>query len=152
VSWCLQQYRVKPVRSFVSRDGRHAVCIYEAPDAEAVRATQREAGLPFERIWAAELFDPPIRQRPEGYSPVLVQRELPMQVSIGAALGMYEQTLDCNRNHRVLLWHSYLSTDGSRMICRYHAPDAESVRIANRESEMPVEAIWSALEYGDVAS
>ena len=32
---------------------------------------------------------------------------------------------------------------GKRMLCFYEAPDAEAVRIAQREAAMPAEAIWA---------
>lgn len=33
------------------------VCIYAAPDAESVRSAQRQAGMPFETVWAALSYD-----------------------------------------------------------------------------------------------
>jgi hypothetical protein len=56
-AWCLEQRRVKFIRSYFSKDRRRMICEYEAPDAEAVRDVQRTASMPFERIWAAEVFD-----------------------------------------------------------------------------------------------
>jgi Nickel responsive protein SCO4226-like len=50
-AWCLEQHRAEWVRSFLSTDGRRMVCLYRAPDIESVRVAQREAGLPFERLW-----------------------------------------------------------------------------------------------------
>jgi hypothetical protein len=52
-----EQRRVKFIRSYFSKDRRRMICEYEAPDAEAVREVQRTASMPFERIWAAEVFD-----------------------------------------------------------------------------------------------
>jgi len=57
-AWCLAQHRAEWVRSFLSTDGRRMVCLYRAPDLEAVRVAQREAGLPFERLWAFERVGP----------------------------------------------------------------------------------------------
>jgi len=34
------------------------MCLYLAPDAESVRRVQLTAGLPFERVWAAQVFRP----------------------------------------------------------------------------------------------
>jgi len=56
-AWCLEQHRVRFVRSYFSTDRKRMICEYEAPDAESVRATQRTAGLPFERIWTARVFN-----------------------------------------------------------------------------------------------
>ncbi len=56
VAWCLEQHGVTFLRTYHAVDRRRMVCIYQAPDAEAVRATQRRAGLPVERAWAAHVL------------------------------------------------------------------------------------------------
>jgi hypothetical protein len=56
-AWCLEQHKVRFIRSYFSKDRKRMICEYEAPDAEAVRRVQRTAFLPFERIWTARLFD-----------------------------------------------------------------------------------------------
>lgn len=48
--WCLQQHRVQFIQSLFSLDRKRMLCLYAAPDAEAVRHAQRGAGLPFEEI------------------------------------------------------------------------------------------------------
>jgi hypothetical protein len=57
-SWCLRTHRVKFARTFFSADRKRMLCLYEAPDAEAVRLAQREAGMPFDRVWAFERIGP----------------------------------------------------------------------------------------------
>lgn len=57
VAWCFSQHRVKFIRSYFSKDRRTMICEYEAPDAEAVRMVQRTSGVPYERIWTAEVFE-----------------------------------------------------------------------------------------------
>jgi hypothetical protein len=42
------------VRSFVALDRKRRICIFDAPDAEAVRESYRSAGVRFERVWSAE--------------------------------------------------------------------------------------------------
>jgi hypothetical protein len=59
VSWCLEMHRVRPLHSYVSRDGRRMICVYEAPDAEAVRRVQETAKMPFRAVWSADLFPDP---------------------------------------------------------------------------------------------
>ena len=51
---CLEGRNVRWVRSFMSLDRRRRICIFEAPDAEAVRSAFRSASVKFERVWAAE--------------------------------------------------------------------------------------------------
>jgi hypothetical protein len=38
----------------MSLDRRRRVCVFEAADAESVRASYRSAGVKCERVWAAE--------------------------------------------------------------------------------------------------
>jgi hypothetical protein len=51
---CLEGRDVRWIRSYMSLDRKRRVCIFDAPDAEAVRASYRSAGVKFERVWAAE--------------------------------------------------------------------------------------------------
>jgi hypothetical protein len=54
----LEAHRVAPSHAFVSRDGKRMISLYDAPDVEAVRVAQREAGLPVEAVWAFEHIGP----------------------------------------------------------------------------------------------
>jgi hypothetical protein len=38
---------------------------------------------------------------------------------------------------------TFFSADRRRMVCLYQAPDAESVRLAQREAAMPLDAVWA---------
>jgi hypothetical protein len=59
-AWCLDLYRVRYLRSFLSADCKRMLCLYDAPDAEAVRQVCRQLGAPYDRIWAAtEYVRPP---------------------------------------------------------------------------------------------
>jgi hypothetical protein len=51
---CFDVRGVRWLGSVLANDGLKVVCRYEASDAESVRQANREAGLAFERIWAAE--------------------------------------------------------------------------------------------------
>lgn len=51
---CFEGHGVRWVRSFVATDRRRRICIFDAPDAESVRASYRSAGVPFERVWSSE--------------------------------------------------------------------------------------------------
>ena len=57
-NWCFETHRVKHIRSFHSLDGKRMLCFYAAPDAEAVRAAQREAAMPVEAVWACSPITP----------------------------------------------------------------------------------------------
>jgi len=43
-------------RSALSKDRRHVICEFEAPDAESVREAYRLSAVPYEKIWAADVF------------------------------------------------------------------------------------------------
>ena len=54
---CLAFFRVRHLRSAISPDGCRMICEYEAPDAESVRQISERAGLPYERVWTAEIVE-----------------------------------------------------------------------------------------------
>jgi hypothetical protein len=43
-------------RSSLAMDRLRMVCEFEAPDADSVREAFRVAGLPFERVWTANVY------------------------------------------------------------------------------------------------
>jgi hypothetical protein len=51
---CLEARDVHWVQSFLAQDRRRRICIFEAPDAESVRAAYQSAKVGFERAWAAD--------------------------------------------------------------------------------------------------
>jgi len=57
-SWCFDTHRVTHTTSFHSLDGKRMLCLYSAPDAEAVRKAQREAAMPVEAVWACTAIVP----------------------------------------------------------------------------------------------
>lgn len=75
---------------------------------------------------------------------VVVERAFDRPVSPGGVEALMEKGAPCFRMHRVHHVRSYLSAEGQRMVCLFQAPDAESVRIANREIGAPVARAWTA--------
>jgi hypothetical protein len=57
-AWCLEQHGCRIVWSYLSGDGRKSACVFGGPDAESVRQTQRQTGMPFERAWPATVHEP----------------------------------------------------------------------------------------------
>jgi hypothetical protein len=55
---CLQAHGVRWVATYLATDRRRRVCIFEAADAESVRASFRSASVAFERVWPASRFAP----------------------------------------------------------------------------------------------
>jgi hypothetical protein len=50
--WCLDAHGVRFVRTYLAADRRRMLCLYAAPDAEAVRTAQQKAEMPFTNIWS----------------------------------------------------------------------------------------------------
>lgn len=55
---CLKARNLTWIRSLISRDGRRAVCEYEATDTETVREVYRQVGIKVERAWIADIMTP----------------------------------------------------------------------------------------------
>ena len=56
------------LKSFFSRDGRRMLCLYEAPDAEAVRIAESQAKVPYECAWTCTNLrtDQPFNEASDG--------------------------------------------------------------------------------------
>lgn len=52
---CLALRRVTPLRTYLSKDRRRAICTYEGPDAASVRAANDEAGVAYTRVWSCSV-------------------------------------------------------------------------------------------------
>jgi hypothetical protein len=50
---CLETRAVKWIQTYLTEDRTHQFCIFEAPDADAVRSAYRMADVKFERVFAA---------------------------------------------------------------------------------------------------
>jgi hypothetical protein len=57
--WCFQQHGCRIVWSLLSPDGLRCLCVFAAPDAEAVRQVQRSIEMPYDSVWPATLHVPP---------------------------------------------------------------------------------------------
>ncbi|HEX2831429.1 MAG TPA: nickel-binding protein [Thermoanaerobaculia bacterium] len=55
-AWCLELHRVKFLHTYLSKDGKRMICVYEAPDAESVRLANETAKLPFERVYTVTRY------------------------------------------------------------------------------------------------
>ncbi|HVJ92435.1 MAG TPA: nickel-binding protein [Labilithrix sp.] len=149
VGWCLEQHRVTFRHSYVSLDGRKMVCFYSAPDAEAVRETQRRGELPVECVWSAQVLGDTGRRAAEpGRSTVLVERAFAEPVPPAMFEALLASGEGCLRTNQVNFLFTNLSFDRMRMICVYQAPDAEAVRRANRQLGVPVSSVWTASFHG----
>lgn len=77
---------------------------------------------------------------------MICERKFPMGVTMDRILGALQSLNPCLGVRNIRWLGSTISTDGLRCFCRYDAPDAESVRQANREAGCPFESVWPASE------
>jgi hypothetical protein len=140
---CLARHRSDWHGSLLSADRRDLVCHFSGPDAESVRIALRQAGSIEFRAWAAKIHDAPgFTAADLARASVLVARRFTEPADFDAIQALEDAGKGCLDVHRVRFIRTYFSRDRKRMICLYEAPDAESVRIAQREATMPVERIW----------
>lgn len=55
--WCLKTHGVHHLKSYLSPDGRRMICIFEAPDAEAVRKVSVQLGYSYDQLWKATIVE-----------------------------------------------------------------------------------------------
>jgi len=141
---CLARHRCDWHGSMLSADRCDLVCHFSGPDAESVRIALRQAGSIELRGWAATIHDAPCFTAADlARANVLVARSFTEPADFDAIQALEDAGKGCLDVHRVRFVRTFFSRDRKRMICLYEAPDAESVRIAQREAGMPVERIWS---------
>lgn len=58
-AWCMETHGVGLVSTYVEAGGTRGLCVYVAPDLEAVRRAGRMANLPPGALWAGTLILPP---------------------------------------------------------------------------------------------
>ena len=149
-AWCMEQYRVRHVTSFLARHGRKLTCIFAAPDAEAIRSVLRQLDIASTRVWSATVHAPadvPVGDAlatPDS-ALVVVERRFTEPVELAALQALEDRGASCLEAHRVRFLRTYLSLDGLNMLCAYAAPDAEAVRAAQPGAGMPYDDAWAAL-------
>lgn len=138
-AWCFDLHRVRWHGSFLAHHGRTLVCRFDAPDLESARIALRAAGASVARIWLGSVAGD---ERP-GAANVVVTRSFASPVRFEDIAELERAKAWCLETHRVTYSHTYYSLDGKRMLCFYAAPDAEAVRVAQREAAMPVDGVWA---------
>ena len=145
---CLARHRCDWNASLLSADRRDLVCHFSAPDAESVRIALRQAGSPYTEAWAGTIHNAPgFADVDLDKANVLVARRFEEPADFDAIQALEDAGKGCLDIHRVRFIRTWFSRDRRRMICLYEAPDAESVRVAQREARMPVERVWSVQRF-----
>ncbi|TFH87301.1 DUF4242 domain-containing protein [Billgrantia azerbaijanica] len=154
---CFDRHRVRWRGSLLARDGRRMLCHFQAPDAESTRLALHQAtadaelqaaiaryGTTVTGLWPGTVHDAPGLGADEiATANVLVERAFDAPVSLAAIQALEDAGAACLSNHRVRFVRTLFARNARRMICLYHAPDAESVRLAQRQAGMPVARVWA---------
>ena len=141
---CFALYRVDWNQSFLAADGRRLICWLTAPDAESARQALRRNGVGDHVLWPAAVHDAAAPDAPSWREAnVLVERSWEEPVTLERIQAIEDAGAHCLATHRVKFARTFFSTDRRKMVCLYKAPDAESVRTAQRQADMPMDAVWA---------
>lgn len=138
-AWCNLLHKVDWRGSFLSMDGRTLTCWFAAVDAESIRIALRQSGTDTQSLWPCTVHKPAEPPIPN----VIVERSFQEPVTYEEIKLVAQAAIGCFETHRVKYAGTLFSLNRKRMVCMYEAPDAESVRIAQREAELPVDTIWA---------
>jgi hypothetical protein len=140
---CFRLHRVDWRGSLLSLDGRRLVCHFRAPDAESARIALRKVGADTRRLWPGTIHDASGLGRFGADSAnVLVRRAFAQPVTVDEIQAREDAAAWCLEARHVKFVRTCFSADRRRMLCLYRAPDAESVREAQRYACMPMEDVW----------
>jgi hypothetical protein len=140
---CLPLYRADWNESLLAADGSRLLCRFEAPDTESVRAIARDQRAQSKMAWAGTVH----RADREDTANVIVERSFDEPTTVEAMQAIEDASAWCLEQRQVTFLRTFFSADCKRMLCLYNAPDAESVREAQREAKMPVERVWACRHY-----
>jgi hypothetical protein len=141
---CFDIHRVDWNASYLRLDGLRMVCHFSAPDLESTRIALRQLGQDTSQLWIASRHDAPGAGVAEiAAANVLVERSFADAVELQVVQDIEDAGSRCLEMRNVRFLRTYFSADRRRMLCLYAAPDAESVRQAQREAGMPFDEAWA---------
>jgi len=141
---CFDLHRVRWERSLLATDGRRMFCHFRAPDAESARIALRESGDDVRVLWPGTVHDKPGLDAAQIASAnVLVERRFAVSTALEEIQAIEGAGSGCLEARNVSFLRTLHSLDRQRMICLYRAPDAESVRQAQREAGVPFADAWA---------
>lgn len=141
---CFDLHRVRWHGSCLGTDGGRMLCWFSAPDAEATRTALRQLGADARVLWPGTVHEAPAPAEPN----VLVERRFDAPVALAQIQAVENENAWCLEAHHVTFARTFFSRDCKRMVCLYQAPDAESVRLAQRQAGMPLERVWAFQRVG----
>lgn len=151
LQWCLDVNGGKPLIHGIDSRRLRSLCLYEAPDVEAIRrVAEQAAAVPEPKIWPVSVHGPwqdtsAIPELKEGENTfALLDRVFERPVSL-EDFGEEEVAHNtCLPIYGVRFLATFFSHDRSRMVCLYATPDLEAVRGVNRTAKYPFTEILPA--------
>jgi len=135
VDWCM---------SLLSNDGGRMVCWFRAPDLESSRIAMRQSNVDCRVLWRGSVHDKPgLGDGEIAEANVLVERRFDEPVTLAQIQAIEDAGIHCLETRDVHFVRTFFSADQRRMICLYRAPDAESVREAQRQAGVPFDVAWA---------
>ncbi|MGF1567093.1 MAG: hypothetical protein ACFCVD_03295 [Nodosilinea sp.] len=171
---CLKARHIQRLGMYISPSGTRTLCEMAATDADTVREACYAAGAPFEHIWAADVIEFPTMELSHGtglsHRPAILSSLVVPAVSLednfapaGVARilvsSLYTPPLaeadfqemranptlhPCLAIRRIQKLRTLVSKDRRRSICEFSATDADSLREAFRQENVPFEQVWTA--------
>jgi len=146
---CFGMHRVDWNASYLAADGHKMVCNFSAPDMESARIALRQVGTDMKVFWKGSVHDVPgVDEAEIGKANVLVERSFDDDVTLQEIQDIEDAGIWCLEIRNVRFLRTFFSADRKRMLCLYEAPDAESVRQAQREAGVPFDEAWAFSRYG----
>lgn len=139
---CFGRHRVEWVESLLLSNHKTLLCHFRSPDAESVRIGLRQIKVNTGRLWTGTEHCAPGLEDSRSAN-VMVTRRFEEPVQLEDIQAIEDAGAGCLQAHRVEFERTFFAADRRFMVCLYRAPDAESVRIAQRDALMPIEAVWS---------
>lgn len=143
---CLDMHEVEFVRSYIAKDMSRQICVFKAKDAESVRQANRHAGMIFDIAYSAEGVPfPDLPNEEQAKRAIIIaDRIFDGPDHLEQYREAEEYATGCNRLYGIDFLGGFCADDSRHAFCVYAASDAETVRVANRQSGLPYEAVWSA--------
>lgn len=141
---CFDRHQVEWKSSFLAADGHRMVCWFRAPDMESARIALRQANADIQVFWRGSVIDKPgLEENQLAAANVLVERRFDAEVTLQEIQDIEDAGIWCLETRDVHFVRTFFAADHMRMICLYRAPDAESVRLAQRQAGVPFDDAWT---------
>ena len=135
---CRTLHRVKFQESLLDDAGRRLICHFRAPDAESVRMALRCFGAQIDMLWPGTVRD----ATDAATGNVVVECNLRHSEATESDGATDMIAAEAFERFGFSLVRAIVSRDGTRMICLYDAPDANSIMLARAQNESKTLSVW----------